>query len=69
MLLLLSVQPGMLTEREIEREIAEDETFAGRDAVTQALRELEAAGVVHRCDRLVALTRAARMTAELLEAW
>lgn len=68
-LLLLSVHPAALTADEIEREVAEDETFAGRDAVAQALRDLAAAGVVHRCGRFVALTRAALATAELLEAW
>lgn len=68
-LLLLSVHPATLSEEEIEREIAEGESFAARDAVTQALRDLSATGVVHRRERLVALTRAAVVTAGLLEAW
>lgn len=68
-LLLLSVRPATLTEAEIEREIVDDESFAARDAVAQALRDLAAAGVVHRCDRFVRLTRAATVTAGLLEAW
>lgn len=69
MLLLLSVHPAMLGEEEIEREIVEDESFASRDAVAQALRDLAAAGVVRRRDRLVTLTRAATVTAGLLEGW
>lgn len=68
-LLLLSVRPTALSEAEIEREIAEDPSFAARDAVAQALRDLAGAGVVHRRDRFVALTRAAVVTAGLLEAW
>lgn len=68
-LLLLSVHPATLVEAEIEREIAGDSSFASRDAVTQALCDLAAAGVVHRHDRFVALTRAAVVTAGLLEAW
>lgn len=68
-LLLLSVRPTALTEAEIEREIVEDESFASRDAVAQALRDLAASGVLHRRDGFVALTRAAAVTAELLEAW
>lgn len=68
-LLLLSVHPATLTEAEIEREIVDDESFAARDAVDQALRDLASAGVIHRRDRFVALTRAAVVTAALLEAW
>lgn len=68
-LLLLSVHPAALAEAEIERELVEDESFASRDAVAQALRDLAAAGVVHRRDRLVTLTRAATVTARLLESW
>jgi Fe2+ or Zn2+ uptake regulation protein len=68
-LLLLSVHPTTLAEAEIERELVEDESFAARDAVAQALRDLAAAGVVHRHDRFVALTRTAVVTAGLLEAW
>lgn len=68
-LLLLSVQPATLVEAEIEREIVADDSFAERDAVGQALRGLAAAGVIHRNGRFVALTRAATVTAGLLEAW
>lgn len=68
-LLLLSVHPATLAEAEIEREIAEDSSFAAQDAVAQALRDLSAAGVIHRRDRSVALTRTAVVTAGLLEAW
>lgn len=68
-LLLLSAHPTMLAEAEIERELAEDESFGARDAVARALRDLAAAGVVDRRDRVVALTRAAIVTAQLLEAW
>lgn len=68
-LLLLSVHPATLVEAEVEREIVEDESFASRDAVAQALRDLAAAGVIHRRDGLVTLTRAATVTAQLLEAW
>lgn len=68
-LLLLSVRPAMLTASEIEREIVDDGSFASRDAVGRALRDLAALGVVHRRDGFVALTRAASATACLLEAW
>lgn len=68
-LLLLSAHPAMLEEAEIEREVAADPSFAARDAVGQAVRDLAAAGVVHRCGRMVALSRAATVTARLLDAW
>lgn len=67
MLLLLSVHPARLDDTEIEREVVDVETFAARDAVSRALRDLACAGVVRRRGREVSLTRAATMTAGLLE--
>ncbi len=67
--LLLSAHPAARSETEVEREVAEDGSFGGRDAVARAIRDLVAAGVVQRRDRALTLSRAACATATLLEGW
>lgn len=57
--LVLSEHPTPLTLSDIEREIAPDQDFAGRDAVARAVRDLSAVGLLHRQGDLVLPTRAA----------
>ncbi|MBF6619430.1 MAG: hypothetical protein ITG02_04275 [Patulibacter sp.] len=59
--------PAMLTDDEVRRALAADESFAERDAIDRAVRDLAAAGVLRRVHGVVALTRAAARTAHLLE--
>lgn len=63
---LLTHHPALLTVDELRRVVADDDSFAARDAVTRAVRDLEAAGTVQRLDRFVLLTQAAVQTATLL---
>ncbi len=57
--LVLSEHPTPLTLADVEREIAPDQDFAGRDAVARAVRDLVAVGLLHRHGDLVLPTRAA----------
>jgi hypothetical protein len=67
-LLHLFIQgPALLTDDELRRELGADESFAERDAIDRAVRDLAAAGVLRRTHGFVALTHAATRTADLLE--
>ncbi len=57
--LVLTEHPTPLTLADIEREIAPDQDFAGRDAVARAVRDLSAVGLLHRQGDLVLPTRGA----------
>jgi hypothetical protein len=58
--LLLERHPALLSEEEVVRALApEPATFADRDAVRLALRELAQAGLAHRLGRFVFATSAA----------
>lgn len=64
---LLVLHPVQLTLAELAREVTDDpEQFAQRDAVERAVRELAAAGLVHRGNDFVVPTRAALRFDELL---
>jgi predicted transcriptional regulator len=64
---LLALHPIQLTLAELSREIAgEREDFAMTDAVERAVRELAAAGLVHRNGEVVLPSRAALRCEELL---
>lgn len=65
---LLDLHPTLLTAEEVVREIAGEEAdFAARDAVERALRDLTAAGLLHREHGMVAPTRAALRFNELAD--
>lgn len=66
--LLLSLQPAPLTVAELWLEIngGEDPGFAGRDEFERALRDLAAAGLLHRSGDLVLPSRAAQRFDQLL---
>ncbi|HSR94120.1 MAG TPA: hypothetical protein VLK56_04580 [Solirubrobacterales bacterium] len=64
---LLALHPVPLTLRDLQREIAgEPGDFAARDAVERAVRDLTAAGLVHRSGDVVLPSRAALRFDELL---
>lgn len=64
---LLALHPVQLTAAEIVRELAGDpEDFALADAVERAVRDLAAAGLVHRNGEVVIPSRAALRFDELL---
>jgi hypothetical protein len=64
---LLALYPGQLTLEELVRELAAgSEDFNQRDAVERAVRDLAAAGLLHRSGDLVLPSRAARRFDELL---
>jgi len=63
---LLALYPAQLTVEELNREIAGEEgDFALVDAVERAVRELAAAGLVHRNGEVVLPSRAALRLDEL----
>jgi len=63
---LLALYPVQLTIKELKREIAgEENDFALVDAVERAVRELAAAGLVHRNGEVVLPSRAALRLDEL----
>jgi hypothetical protein len=65
---LLAHHPAQIVFDELLREIAADpEDFAQRDAVERAVRDLAAAGLLHRRDEFVIPSRAALRFDELLE--
>jgi DNA-binding HxlR family transcriptional regulator len=65
---LLDLHPSNLTSAELTREIAGAKaSFAERDAVDRALRDLEAVGLLHRGEDFVTPTRAALRISELLD--
>ncbi len=57
--LVLTQHPTPLTLADLEREVASDQDFAGRDAVARAVHDLSAVGLLHRYGDLVLPTRAA----------
>jgi hypothetical protein len=63
---LLVLYPVQLTLKELKREIVgEERDFASADAVERAIRELSAAGLVHRNGEVVLPSRAALRLDEL----
>jgi predicted transcriptional regulator len=65
---LLDLHPTRLTLQELSRELGcTREGFAERDAVERAIRDLAAAGLLHRGEEFVAPTRAALRFSELLD--
>lgn len=66
---LLALHPVQLTLDELVRELGgeEEDGFALRDAVERAVRELGAAGLIHRSGEVVLPSRAALRFEELLE--
>lgn len=64
---LLALHPAQITVEELVREMAGTEPgFAERDAVERAVRDLGAAGLLHRHEAFVLPTRAALRFSELL---
>jgi hypothetical protein len=65
---LLDLHPVRLTLEELTREFgASRNSFAERDAVERAVRDLAAAGLLHQGEEFVAPTRAALRFSELLD--
>jgi hypothetical protein len=65
---LLDLHPTRLTLDELTREFgARSSDFAAHDAVERAVRDLTAAGLLHRGEEFVAPTRAALRFNELLD--
>lgn len=65
--LLLHLQPAPLTVEELWLEVGGDSPgFAGRDEFERALRDLAAAGLLHRSGDLVIASRAAQRFDQLL---
>lgn len=63
---LLALYPVQLTLKELTRDLTgEDGDFASKDAVARAVRELTAAGLVHRHGEVVLPSRAALRLDEL----
>jgi hypothetical protein len=64
---LLALHPVLVTLAELQREVAADpEDFAEGDAVERAVRDLAAAGLLHRNGELVVPSRAALRLDQLL---
>jgi hypothetical protein len=64
---LLALHPTQVTVEELLREVAGGvDDFSQRDAVSRAVRDLGAAGLVHRSGDLVLPSRAALRCDELL---
>jgi hypothetical protein len=65
---LLDLHPTRLTLEELMREVdGSGGSYAGRDAVERAVRDLAGAGLLHRGEEFVAPTRAALRFSELLD--
>jgi hypothetical protein len=65
---LLDLHPARLTLEELTREFsASRNSFAERDAVERAVRDLAGAGLLHQGQEFVAPTRAALRFSELLD--
>lgn len=65
---LLALHPAQITLEELVREMAGTEPgFAERDAIDRAVRDLGAAGLLHRHEAFVLPTRAALRFSELLD--
>jgi Fe2+ or Zn2+ uptake regulation protein len=66
--LLLTLHPAQITFEELVREMTGTEPgFAERDAINRAVRDLAAAGLLHRHEAFVLPTRAALRLSELLD--
>jgi hypothetical protein len=64
---VLALHPVVVTLEELMLEIGEDdESFAQRDAIERAVRDLAGTGLVHRRDSFVLPSRAALRFSELL---
>jgi hypothetical protein len=64
----LQLHPIQVTVDELVRElVGEGAGFAARDSVERAVRDLAAAGLLHRSDELLMPTRAALRLSELLD--
>ena len=64
---LLDLHPAQLSVAELLRELAGDgDCFAQRDAVGRAIRDLAAAGLLHRSGELLLPSRAALRFEQLL---
>ncbi|HET7574624.1 MAG TPA: hypothetical protein VFJ99_05865 [Solirubrobacterales bacterium] len=63
---VLALHPGAITVEELGRELGAGDGFAGRDAAERAVRDLCAAGLLHRSGPLVQASRAALRFDELL---
>jgi len=64
---VLALHPTAITIEELVRELDPGrDSFARRDAVERAVRDLAGAGLLHRSDSLVLPTRAALRCDELL---
>jgi predicted transcriptional regulator len=64
---LLELHPGHLTVEELVREVGGGDSFADRDAVVRAVRDLAGAGLLHRSEAFVEPTRAAVRFSDLLD--
>jgi hypothetical protein len=65
---VLALHPTALTLADLHRALgAEEDGFATADAVERAVRDLVAAGLLHRSESLVLPTRAALRFDELLD--
>jgi hypothetical protein len=65
---VLALHPTAVTVAELKRELGgEEDGFSADDAVERAVRDLAAAGLLHRSDPFVLPTRAALRFDELLE--
>ncbi len=65
---LLDLHPVQVTAAELVREVGgESPSFATRDAIERAVRDLSGAGLVHGHDTFVLPTRAALRFSELLD--
>lgn len=62
---LLALHPTQLSFDELLRDVTSDD-FEGRDALERALRDLSAAGLLHRQGEMVVPSRAALHLDELL---
>jgi hypothetical protein len=66
--LVLDLHPTLLTVPELVREVAgEEASFAERDAVERAVRDLIGAGLLHGNEGFAIPTRAALLFSELLD--
>jgi predicted transcriptional regulator len=65
---LLELDPTRLTLAELTRELAgEGASFAERDAIERAVRELAAVGLLYRSEDRIGPTRSAARVSELLD--
>jgi hypothetical protein len=65
---LLDLHPIQVTAAELVREVGgESPSFAERDAIERAIRDLSGAGLLHERDSFVIPTRASLRFSELLD--